>query len=428
MKIYDSSDIGLLRERLKRKAVIDDAVISSVKRIVSDVAENGDSALFKYTRMFDGFDLCKDNILVTQAEITEAYYKVSPELVKIIKKSAANIKAFHAMQKREGYERTIGGAAVGSLILPMRRAGVYVPGGTAAYPSSVLMNIIPAKIAGVEEIIMVTPPGEKGNIEPLTLAAADIAGADKIFKVGGAQAIAALAYGTESVPKADVITGPGNAYVTAAKKEVFGTVGIDMLAGPSEVMIIADDSADPKYIAADLLSQAEHDERAASILLTTSRKVAERVSGEIEIQLERLPRKEIAGKSIMDFGTIAVVSSLDEAFELANGFAPEHLEILTAEPRQYLSRVRNAGAVFLGEYSPEPLGDYFAGPNHILPTSGTARFSSPLSVDDFVKKINYIFYDRPSLEACYNDIKDFADAEGLVAHARSAAARFEEET
>jgi histidinol dehydrogenase len=425
MVIYYPSDMELVWKRLKRKSVIDEGIISSVRQIVSDVALCGDAALFKYTKMFDGFELSKDNIRVTKDEIKAAYNEVPEELLDTIKKSAANIEAFHAMQKREGYERNTGGAVTGSLILPMRRAGVYVPGGKAAYPSSVLMNIIPAKTAGVEEIAMVTPPGKTGVIEPLTLVAADIAGADKIFRVGGAQAIAALAYGTESIPKADVITGPGNAYVATAKKEVFGAAGIDMIAGPSEVLIIADDTADPGYIAADLLSQAEHDEKAASVLLTPFREIAERVSAELDVQLDRLPRKGIAEKSIENFGTIVVTSGIDEAFDIANEFAPEHLEILTADPRQYLSKVKNAGAVFLGEYSPEPLGDYFAGPNHVLPTSGTARFSSPLSVDDFVKRTNYVCYDRQSLEACYNDIERFALAEGLDAHARSAAARFD---
>lgn len=427
MIIYDYSDIDLLRERLKRKTVIDDDIISSVKKIVSDVEKDGDAALFSYTKMFDGFDLSKENILVTREEIKGAYGKVPQELLDTLKKSAANIEAFHAMQKREGFERNNGGAVTGSLILPLRCAGVYVPGGKAAYPSSVLMNIIPAKIAGVEEIIMVTPPGKAGQIEPLTLIAADIAGAGRIFRVGGAQAIAALAYGTESIPKADIITGPGNAYVAAAKKEVFGAAGIDMIAGPSEVLIIADETANAAFIAADLLSQAEHDEKAASVLITTSREIAESVSHEVDIQLGRLSRKHIAAKSIEDYGTIVVVPGLDEAFAIANDFAPEHLEILTADPRQHLKSVRNAGAVFLGEYSPEPLGDYFAGPNHILPTSGTARFSSPLSVDDFVKRINYLSYDRPSLEACYNDIERFAVAEGLDAHAKSAAIRFDTE-
>jgi histidinol dehydrogenase len=309
----------------------------------------------------------------------------------------------------------------------MQRAGVYVPGGKAAYPSSVLMNIIPAKIAGVENIVMVTPPGKDGCIEPLTIVAADIAGADMILRIGGAQAVAALAYGTQSVPKVDVITGPGNAYVAAAKREVYGIVGIDMIAGPSEVLIIADENADPRYVAADFLSQAEHDEKAASVLLTPSRKLAEEAVDEIEKQLSQLERNAIAAKSVADFGTIVVTRSIDEAFDIANTFAPEHLEIMTDAPRQYLGKVKNAGAVFLGAFSPEPLGDYFAGPNHVLPTSGTARFASPLSVDDFVKKTNYVYYDRQSLKACYNDIAQFAYAEGLSAHAKSVLMRFNEE-
>lgn len=425
MRIYDSSETELVKQRLTRKPTTEENVVSVVKSILSDVAKRGDAALFEYTKKFDGFDVNKDNIRVSKNEIEDAYASVPPDLLETLKKSAANITAFHELQKREGFRREAGGAVTGSLILPLGRAGVYVPGGKAAYPSSVLMNIIPAKIAGVGEIIMVTPPGRNGRIEPLVLVAADLAGADVIFKIGGAQAIAALAYGTESVPKVDIITGPGNAYVAAAKREVFGEVGIDMIAGPSEVLIIADENANPTYVAADFLSQAEHDEKAASVLLTPSREFAKNASAEIEHQLKSLPRKEIAEKSIEDYGTIIITASLYEAFDIANDFAPEHLEILTDDPWQYLGSVKNAGAVFLGEYSPEPLGDYFAGPNHILPTSGTARFSSPLSVDDFVKRTNYVCYDRQSLNACYNDIKRFAESEGLIAHAKSAGIRFE---
>jgi histidinol dehydrogenase len=427
MKIYRSSDIEAVRARLKRKAEMDPAVVSAVRDIIRDVRDKGDAALFDYTRRFDGFELSAGNIRVTREDIQEAYAQVSPALFDVLKKSAANIAAFHELQKRKGYERREGGAVTGRLVLPMRRAGVYVPGGKAAYPSSVLMNIIPAKIAGVNEIVMVTPPGRDGRIEPLTLVAADVAGADTILRIGGAQAVAALAYGTESVPKADVITGPGNAYVAAAKREVYGEAGIDMIAGPSEVLIVADETAKPAYVAADFLSQAEHDEKAASVLLTPSEKLAEMAAAEIERQLALLPRQAIAAQSVADFGTIVVTASLDEAFDIANDFAPEHLEILTEDPMNQLVKVRNAGAVFLGEYSPEPLGDYFAGPNHVLPTSGTARFSSALSVDDFTKTTNYIFYDRKSLKACYNDIGQFAQAEGLDAHARSASIRFEAE-
>lgn len=427
MRIFDSSEIETAIDRLSRKAEADENVINTARSIVRDVAKRGDEALFEYTIRFDGFSLNADNIRVTQREIEEAYAAVPAELLDALKKSAQNVSAFHQLQKREGYERRSGGAVTGRIVLPIQRAGVYVPGGTAAYPSSVLMNIIPAKIAGVEQIIMATPPGKSGVIEPLTLVAADVAGADMILKIGGAQAVAALTYGTQSVPKVDLITGPGNAYVSAAKREVYGLVGIDIIAGPSEVLIVADEHANPVYAAADFLSQAEHDAKAASILLTPSKALAEQVAAEIERQLALLPRRDIAAQSVADYGTIVVTRTLDEAFDIANRMAPEHLEILTENPRDGLAKVRNAGAVFLGEFSPEPLGDYFAGPNHVLPTSGNARFSSPLSVDAFTKTMNYIEYDRGSLEACYLDIDRFARAEGLAAHARSAAIRFTDE-
>ncbi len=427
MKIYSSNEIEIALQRLKRKAETDENVVASVRQILRDVESKGDRALFDYTKRFDGFDLNETNIQVSQFEIDEAYEAVSDALLSTLEKSAANIRAFHELQQRESYERASGGAATGRLVVPVQRAGVYVPGGKAAYPSTVLMNIIPAKIAGVEQIVMVTPPGKTGSVEPLTLVAAHMAGADMILKVGGAQAIAALAYGTESVPRVDVITGPGNAYVAAAKREVYGTVGIDMIAGPSEVLIIADGTANPAYAAADFLSQAEHDELAASILLTPDRKFAELAEAEIERQLSLLPRQEIAAQSVRSFGTLIVTNSIDQAFDVANSIAPEHLEILTDNPKQHLGRVRNAGAVFLGEYSPEPLGDYFAGPNHVLPTSGTARFSSALSVDNFVKTINYTYYDEKALRKCYDDIARFAHAEGLDAHSRSATIRFEQE-
>ena len=426
MRIYKSSEINEVKDRLFRKASVEQDVLAVVREIIANVEQNGDSALFEYTKKFDGFDLNADNIAVTQEEIASAYKAISADLLETLKASEINIQAFHEKQKREGYRCEENGAVTGRLILPMQKAGVYVPGGKAAYPSSVLMNIIPAKIAGVDEIIMVTPPGKTGEVEPLTLVAADIAGADTILKIGGAQAVAALAYGTISVPKVDVVTGPGNAYVAAAKREVYGQVGIDMIAGPSEVLIIADDTANPTYIAADFLSQAEHDEKAASVLLTTSDDIAEKSRDEISRQLNLLPRKQIAQKSIDDYGTIVIVASIEEAFDIANDFAPEHMEILTQDPWADLAKVKNAGAVFLGQYSPEPLGDYFAGPNHVLPTSGTARFSSPLSVDDFIKKTNYICYDRQALKSCYNDVKKFAQAEGLDAHAASASIRFEE--
>lgn len=427
MRIFNSSEAAEATARLKRKSEDDPNVVEAVRAIVGDVRQNGDKALFEYTERFDGFALTADNIRIKKDEIEAAYAKVPQALLDTLKKSASNIAAFHELQKREGYERRVDGAVTGRLVLPMQRAGVYVPGGKAAYPSSVLMNIIPAKIAGVEDIVMVTPPGRDGMIEPLTLVAADLAGADTILRIGGAQAIAALAYGTESVPKADVITGPGNAYVAAAKREIYGEAGIDMIAGPSEVLIIADDTANPAYVAADFLSQAEHDEKAASILLTPSRALAEQAAAQIEKQLVQLPRRDIAEQSVANFGTIVVTESLEEAFDIANAIAPEHLEIMTAEPMRHLGKVKNAGAVFLGAYSPEPLGDYFAGPNHVLPTSGTARFSSPLSVDDFAKTTNYVCYDRSALQSCYNDIRLFAEAEGLTAHAKSATIRFESE-
>lgn len=427
MKIYQAEDIQAALKRLQRKAETDEEVIEIVRRILRDVEREGDDALFKYTRKFDGFELDESNIHVARQEITAAYDAVPKELLKTLERSAANINAFHTMQKRQDYECGLDGAITGRLVIPMRRAGVYVPGGKAAYPSSVLMNIIPARIAGVEQIIMVTPPGKTGRIEPLTLVAADMAGADLILKIGGAQAVAALAYGTKSVPQVDVITGPGNAYVAAAKREVYGMVGIDMIAGPSEVLIIADESANPAYAAADFLSQAEHDEQAASILITPSREFAENAMAEIERQLALLPRREIAEKSVSDFGTIIVTKTLEDAFDIANEIAPEHLEILTENPRKYLGLVRNAGAVFLGAHSPEPLGDYYAGPNHVLPTSGTARFSSALSVDNFVKTTNYVYYDEKALRSCYDDIARFAQAEGLDAHGRSATIRFNRE-
>jgi len=427
MRIYESADMAAVSKRLSRKADFEQGILENVRGIIKAVQKSGDQALFELTKRFDGFALSAGNIRVTRQEIDDAYTAVPGGLLETLKKCAANIAAFHQLQKAKGFKRKDGGAVTGRLVLPVQRAGVYVPGGKAAYPSSVLMNIIPAKIAGVEQVVMVTPPGKTGVIAPLTLVAADIAGADVILKIGGAQAIAALAYGTASVPRVDVIAGPGNAYVTAAKREVFGTVGIDMIAGPSEVLIIADGKADPAYAAADFLSQAEHDEMAASVLLTPDRGFAEKAASEIERQLALLPRQKIAKASVEQYGTIVVTASLEEAFQISNSYAPEHLEILTENPMQHLAKVKNAGAVFLGAYSPEPLGDYFAGTNHVLPTAGTARFSSPLSVDSFTKTTNYVYYDRSSLKACYNDIERFAAAEGLDAHARSVAIRFEEE-
>jgi histidinol dehydrogenase len=427
MKIYDSAEIEQALARLNRKAETDERVVETVRKIISDVAREGDKALFDYTRRFDGFELNEGNIRVTDAELDSAYEAVPKALIETMENCAAHIIAFHRMQRRQGFESIDHGAVTGRLVIPVQCAGVYVPGGKAAYPSSVLMNIIPAAIAGVKKIVMVTPPDKDGRIEPLTLVAARMAGANLILRAGGAQAIAALAYGTKSVPKADVITGPGNAYVAAAKREVYGTVGIDMIAGPSEVLIIADENASPAFAAADFLSQAEHDEQAASILITPSHAFAQKAAAEIERQLALLPRREIAEASVRSFGTIIVTETLEQAFEIANLIAPEHLEILTEEPKKYLSKIQNAGAVFLGEFSPEPLGDYYAGPNHVLPTSGTARFSSALSVDHFMKTTNYVYYDEKSLRTCYDEIARFARAEGLTAHERSVTIRFKRE-
>jgi histidinol dehydrogenase len=424
MRIFEYTEIDEALNRLRRKAEADEGVTAAVRTILREVEREGDAALFGYTSRFDGYTLNEHNIRVTPDEIRRAYEAVPTALLETLQRSAANIRVFHEMQKRQGYVRNLDGATTGRLVLPVQRAGVYVPGGKAAYPSSVLMNIIPAKIAGVEEIVMVTPPGKTGEITPLTLVAADIAGADIILRIGGAQAVAALAYGTKSVPRVDIIAGPGNAYVAAAKREVYGTVGIDMPAGPSEVLIIADERANPAWVAADFLSQAEHDEQAASILLTPSRELAQAAEAEILKQLSALPRQSIAAQSVASYGTILITETLEQAFDVANEIAPEHLEILTTEPLRYLGRVRKAGAVFLGEYSPEPLGDYLAGPNHVLPTSGAARFASALSVDSFTRTMNYVYYDEKALKACYDDIARFAEAEGLDAHARSASIRF----
>ncbi len=424
MRIFEYNEIDEALNLLRRKAEADEGVTAAVRTILRDVEREGDEALFRYTSRFDGYALNEHNIRVTPDEIRRAYEAVPATLLETLQRSAANIRVFHEMQKRQGYVRNLDGATTGRLVLPVQRAGVYVPGGKAAYPSSVLMNIIPAKIAGVEEIVMVTPPGKKGEITPLTLVAADMADADIILRIGGAQAVAALAYGTKSVPRVDIIAGPGNAYVAAAKREVYGMVGIDMPAGPSEVLIIADECANPAWVAADFLSQAEHDEQAASILLTPSRELAQAAEAEILKQLSALPRQSIAAQSVASYGTILITETLEQAFDVANEIAPEHLEILTAEPLRYLGRVRSAGAVFLGEYSPEPLGDYLAGPNHVLPTSGAARFASALSVDSFTRTMNYVYYDEKALKACYDDIARFAEAEGLDAHARSASIRF----
>ena len=400
----------------------------SVQKIIDDVKANGDEAVFRLTRQFDGAQIDASNIRVTGEEIEEAYSKVDPALIEVICKSIINIRVYHEKQKRSSwFESTEEGTMLGQKITPLASTGVYVPGGKAAYPSSVLMNIVPAKVAGVDKIVMVSPPGKDGKLNPGTLVAANEAGADEIYKVGGAQAIAALAYGTVSIPKTDKIVGPGNIYVALAKKAVYGFVSIDSIAGPSEVLVIADETANPRYVAADLLSQAEHDELASAILVTTSEDLAKKVAEEIDGFLQILSRHEIIRKSLDNYGHILIAQNLDEAIDIANEIASEHLEIVTKDPFEVMTKIRNAGAIFIGEYSSEPLGDYFAGPNHILPTNGTAKFFSPLSVDDFVKKSSIIYYSRQALKRDANDIITFANAESLTAHANSIKVRFENE-
>ncbi len=385
-----------------------------------------DQALFAYTEKFDGAKINAETIKVTEEEIEEAYAFVGPELLGIIRRALHNIEVYHEKQKQYSwFDSKPDGTILGQKVTPLQRVGVYVPGGKAAYPSSVLMNIMPAKVAGVEEIIMVTPPGKDGKITPNTLVAAKEAGATAIYKAGGAQAVGALAYGTESIPKVDKIVGPGNIYVALAKKAVYGHVSIDAVAGPSEILVIADDTANPRYVAADLLSQAEHDELASAILVTTSEELARRVSEQVDIFTEELSRSEIIRKSLDNYGYILVADTMDEAIETANEIASEHLEIQTKNPYDVMTKIRNAGAIFIGEHSSEPLGDYFAGPNHVLPTNGTARFFSPLSVDDFIKKSSIIAYSREALEAVHEDIEQFAKAERLTAHANSIKVRFE---
>ena len=400
-------------------------VSAVVRDIIADVRANGDKALFAYSRKFDKNDL--KELAVSQAEWEEGLAAVGPELKGIIERAAVNIRTFHEAQKREGFvlnDRP--GILTGQRILPIEKVGLYIPGGLAAYPSSVLMNVIPAKIAGCEEVVITTPANREGKVNPAILAAAWIAGADKIFKVGGAQAIAALAYGTESVPKVDKIVGPGNAFVAEAKRQVFGTVAIDMIAGPSEILIVADGKSNPKWVAADLLSQAEHDRIASAVLVTDSMDLAKAVQSEIEAQLKALDREEIARASIETNGKIIVAGSIDEAIDVSNAIAPEHLELSIDEPFAKLGAVKNAGSVFLGRYSPEALGDYYAGTNHVLPTMGTARFSSALSVDDFIKKTQYIYYTKDAFRAVADDIAGFAESEGLTGHAKSALSRKED--
>ena len=428
VELSSESRNRLLEDLLKRSPNSYGEFEGRVAAILADVKERRDAALFEYTKKFDGADISTDNLVVTEEEIREAYETVDPSLVEIIRKALVNIRAYHEKQRRYSwFDSKPNGSMLGQKITPLRRVGVYVPGGKAVYPSSVLMNIVPAKVAGVEEIVMTTPPGKDGKVNPTTLVAAKEAGADVIYKVGGAQAIAALAYGTESIPKVDKIVGPGNIYVALAKKAVYGHVSIDSIAGPSEILIIADDTANPRYVAADLLSQAEHDEMASAILVTTSRRLAEKVSKEAEQFVAQLSRKEILQKSLDNYGYILIAETLDDAIDAANEIASEHLEIVTANAFEVMMKVRNAGAIFIGEYSSEPLGDYFAGPNHVLPTNGTAKFFSPLSVDDFIKKSSIIYYSKDALRPVHEDIIRFAEAEQLTAHANSIRVRFEKE-
>ena len=386
---------------------------------------NRDQAVFNYTKQFDGADINAGNILVTEEEIAEAYEQVDTTLLAVIRKSLVNIKKYHEKQVQNSWFTTEDGIILGQKVTALATVGVYVPGGKAVYPSSVLMNVLPAKVAGVDRIVMCTPPGKDGKVYPSTLVAAKEAGVDEIYKVGGAQAIAAMAFGTESVPKVDKIVGPGNIYVALAKKAVFGYVSIDSIAGPSEILVLADETANPRYVAADLLSQAEHDEMASAILITTSQKLAEKVSAEIDQFVAELSRKEIIQKSLDNYGYILVADNMEEAIDTVNAIASEHMEIVTADPFHVMTKIRNAGAIFIGEYSSEPLGDYFAGPNHVLPTNGTAKFFSALSVDDFIKKASIISYSREALEKVHKDIEQFAECEKLTAHANSIRVRFE---
>lgn len=417
---------NLLEEMLKRDPNNYESYTETVQSIVDQVKAKGDEALFAFTKEFDKAEVSAETIRVGEEEIEEAYRQVKPELLEVMKRSLENIRSYHEKQKRNSwFDARPDGTILGQKVTPLASAGVYVPGGKAAYPSSVLMNIIPAQVAGVERIVMVTPPGKDGRVNPVTLTAAHLAGATEVYRVGGAQAVAALAFGTQSIPRVDKIVGPGNIFVALAKKAVYGHVSIDSIAGPSEILVIADGGANPRYVAADLLSQAEHDELASAILVTDSRELAQAVSAEVDGFLKVLSRREIIEKSVENYGYILVVDSMEQAVEAANAIAPEHLEIVTANPFALMTKIRNAGAIFLGEYSSEPLGDYYAGPNHILPTNGTARFFSPLSVDDFVKKSSIIYYSREALAAAHGDIEAFAEAEGLTAHANSIKVRFE---
>lgn len=426
--LTESSKQNILETLLKRSPNQYDTYQDTVNEILQEVKTKGDSAVFSYTEKFDKAKITKETLYVTEEEIKEAYEQVDDSLIETMKKSIANIRSFHQKQVRNSwFETKDNGVILGQRITALGSVGVYVPGGKAAYPSSVLMNIIPAKVAGVKRIVMCTPPDASGKVTPVTLVAAHLAGATEVVKVGGAQAIAALAYGTESIPKVDKIAGPGNIFVALAKKTVYGHVSIDSVAGPSEILVLADESANPRYVAADLLSQAEHDELASAILVTTSKTLAEQVAKHVKEFTSRLSRKEIIEKSIENYGYILLADTMDDAIDVVNEIASEHLEVLTKNPFDTMTRIKNAGAIFLGEYSSEPLGDYFAGPNHVLPTNGTAKFFSPLSVDDFIKKSSVISYSQEALEEIHEDIIDFAKAEHLTAHANSIAVRFGKE-
>ena len=427
IELTEETKDNLLEKLLKRSPNSYGQFEQTVNDIIAKVRERGDEALFEYTKEFDKCEINQQTIRVSRQEIEEAYEKVDPELIRVMKKSAENITRFHEKQLHNSWiVPEDNGTILGQKITPIAISGVYVPGGKAAYPSSVLMNVLPAKVAGVSRIIMTTPPGADGKVNPGTLVAADIAGVDEVYKVGGAQAIAAMAFGTESIPKVYKITGPGNIFVALAKKACFGFVSIDSIAGPSEILVLADETANPRFVAADLLSQAEHDEMASAILITTSRQLAKKVSDEVEQFTSQLSREDIIRKSLDNYGYILVAENMDQAIDAANEIASEHLEILTKNPYETMTKIKNAGAIFLGEYSSEPLGDYFAGPNHILPTNGTAKFFSPLNVDDFLKKTSIISYSRDALESVHKDIELFAKKEGLTAHANSIKVRFED--
>lgn len=427
VKLTNETKKNILEQLLKRSPDNYQGFEERVQAIIQDVKQNGDKAVFGYTKQFDGVEITADTVRVTPQEVEEAYQNVDQKLLEVIRKSLVNIRSYHEKQKKYSwFDSTENGTMLGQKITPLAVVGVYVPGGKAVYPSSVLMNVVPAKVAGVERIIMTTPPGRDGKIPASTLVAAKEAGVDEIYKAGGAQAIAALAFGTESIPKADKITGPGNIYVALAKKAVYGHVSIDSVAGPSEILVLADETANPRYVAADLLSQAEHDEMASAILVTTSAELAKKVAEEIDGFLKELSRTEIIQKSLDQYGFILLADCMEDAIDVVNEIASEHLEIVTKNAFDVMTKIRNAGAIFIGEYSSEPLGDYFAGPNHVLPTNGTAKFFSALSVDDFIKKSSIVYYSREALEPIHKDIIAFAEAEQLTAHANSIKVRFED--